>query len=94
MRVSSRSERVPTALIVTGSLMVVASGFEFTVRNASFLFIAGWSMTLLGFVLWAVPAINAYLRRKQRARLRAERYPREVPSGPRRTPPSRRYDRG
>lgn len=81
-------------LIAIGSLMVMASSFEFTIRNGPFLFIAGWSMALLGFVLWAVPSINSYIRRKQRIRARRDRMPTDGRSSVRRAPPARRYDRG
>jgi len=94
MKVTTRSERIPVVLIAFGSAMVMASSFEFTVRNASFLFIAGWSMALFGFVLWAVPAINSYIRRKQRSRMRLDRSPREGHPALRRSAPPRRYDHG
>jgi hypothetical protein len=51
-------------------------------------------MTLLGFVLWAVPCINSLIRRKQRSRARMERYPREGHPSARRPSGPRRYERG
>ncbi|MCU0799617.1 MAG: hypothetical protein MUC62_08100 [Candidatus Thermoplasmatota archaeon] len=90
MKVTTRSDRIPMVLIAFGSIMVVASSFDFTIRNASFLFIAGWSMTLFGFVLWAVPAINSYIRRRQRSRVRMERSSRDGhPAIRSRAPPRR-----
>lgn len=94
MKVTTRSERIPMVLIAFGSIMVIASSFDFTVRNASFLFIAGWSMALFGFVLWAVPAVNSYIKRKQRSRMRMERPTREGHPAIRRSPTQRRYDHG
>lgn len=94
MKVTTRTDRVPMVLIAFGSLMVIASSFDFTIRNGSFLFIAGWSMTLLGFVLWAVPSINSLIRRKQRSRARMERYSREGHPPARRPSGPRRYERG
>lgn len=94
MKVTTRSDRIPMVLISFGSIMVMVSSFDFTVRNESFLFIAGWSMTLFGFVLWAVPAINSYIKRKQRSRMRMERSTREGHPTIRRSSPPRRYDHG
>ncbi|MGA1822657.1 MAG: hypothetical protein ACMUIG_09020 [Thermoplasmatota archaeon] len=49
-----------------GALMSIASNFEFTERNVDLQFFMGILMMILGFLLWAIPEIGRYMRKKQR----------------------------
>ncbi len=66
MKVLVKSDRVPLVLMIMGSIMVMVSSLEYTVRNDGILFILGWALAVLGFLLWAVPATSAYVKRKSR----------------------------
>jgi hypothetical protein len=52
--------------------------------NRPLLFAAGWIIAGFGFVLWAVPALNKWIKKKERARARAYRDPNQEKDQPRR----------
>lgn len=73
MKVVAKSYMIPVMLIIMGALMSIASNFEFTTRNQDLQFFMGIIMMILGFLLWAIPEIGRYMRKKQRQAEKRER---------------------
>ena len=90
MKVVSKSQGVPISMIVIGGVMAIMSSMEFADQNNTTLFVAGWFLILFGILAWFIPELGRYLKKKQRARMRAYRQdPQEVQQGRRRAPPRR-----
>ncbi len=92
MKVMVKSDRVPMVLMIMGLGMSVISQYKSLIDdNRSTLFILGWMIALAGFLLWAIPAISKWAKKREKARRRAEGPMREdVSDQPRRYARSRR----
>ena len=68
-----KSYTFPIAIFVMGVVTVIASNMEVTDRNRDLELILGGILLCLGFLLWAVPELDRYLKRRDRTRQRADR---------------------
>ena len=84
MKVLVRSERVPVVLMVSGLAMATVSQMSFVEGNQDLLFGAGWVIGALGFLLWAIPSLMKYLKKREKLRRRAEMRQSEGPESGRR----------
>jgi hypothetical protein len=73
MKVLVKSERVPVVLMVMGLSMATVSQMSFVESNSTVLFLAGWVLAGLGFLLWAIPNYVKYLKKRERAMRKMER---------------------
>ncbi|HHD16564.1 MAG TPA: hypothetical protein ENK47_07630 [Euryarchaeota archaeon] len=70
MKVMVRSDKVPISLMLAGLSMATVSQMTFVKYNHELLFASGWMIAGLGFLLWAIPAFNKYMKKKEKARMR------------------------
>jgi hypothetical protein len=68
-----KSYSFPIALFVMGVVSVLVSNLEITSRNSDLELVLGGAMLCLGFLLWAVPEMDRYLKRRDRMRNRTGR---------------------
>mgnify|MGYP006285307579 CR=1 FL=1 len=74
MKVVYRTDKMPTVFIVSGLAMATVSQLSSIEEpNRPLLFAAGWIIAGFGFVLWAVPTLKKWIRKRERARTRAMR---------------------
>jgi hypothetical protein len=85
-----RKDTVPVVLIIMGLVMVTVSSMEWMARNEDLLFVAGGAIALLGFLLWAVPALDRYLKKQARKRDKVQRMAARSEEAPRSYPRTRR----
>jgi type IV secretory pathway TrbD component len=72
MKVIRKTENVPISLMVIGSAMAVASQSGGLIDdNRDILFIAGWILAGVGILVWAIPAILKYMKKKERERMKS-----------------------
>ena len=67
MKVLVKSDRIPIVLMVIGAAFVIVSSLSDHVADEEFkifLFPVGFSIMVLGFLLWAIPTYQKYLRKK------------------------------
>jgi hypothetical protein len=89
MKVLVKSDRIPIVLMVIGAAFVIVSSLSDHVADEEFkifLFPVGFSIMVLGFLLWAIPTYQKYLRKKAK---RARKSTRAMEEGDH----SRRYAR-
>ena len=72
MKVLVKSDRVPIVLMLIGAAFVIVSSLSDYAADEEFkvfLFPVGFSILVLGFLLWGIPTYLKYLRKKaKRAR--------------------------
>jgi hypothetical protein len=73
MKMFVKSYSFPIALFVMGVVTVIASNMEVTDRNRDLELVLGSVLLCLGFLLWAVPELDRYLKRRDRIKQRADR---------------------
>jgi uncharacterized membrane protein YidH (DUF202 family) len=73
MKMFVKSYAFPIAIFVMGVVAVIASNLEITERNQDLELILGGVLICVGFLLWAVPELDRYLKRKDRIRQRSGR---------------------
>ncbi len=74
MKVMVKSDRVPLALMLSGlGMAVVSQSGGMLDDNRGLLFLMGWLISGLGFLLWAIPSFNKYLKKREKARRKMER---------------------
>lgn len=79
MKVIRKTENLPIALMAIGAGMAVASQSGGLIDdNRNVLFIAGWILAGLGILVWAIPAMLKYQKKRERQRIKdAKRLPSE-----------------
>ena len=76
MKVIRKSDNIPISLMVIGTGMAVASQSGGLIDdNRNVLFIAGWLLAGLGILVWAIPAIIKFQKRKDRERMKTMKRP-------------------
>ena len=76
MKVLVKSDRVPIVLMVIGAAFVIVSSISDYVADEDFkviLFPVGFTILVLGFLLWGIPAYLKYLRKKAKRARKASR---------------------
>ena len=73
MKMYMQSYSFPIAVFVMGVVAIIASNLEITARNKDIEFILGCVLLCLGFLLWAVPELDRYRKRRERIRQRSSR---------------------
>jgi hypothetical protein len=73
MKMVVRSQTFPVAIFVVGAAAFIASNLDTTVRNQEYQIVLGGLLMALGFLLWAIPELDKWMKRKQRQRDRIER---------------------
>ena len=79
MKVIRKSENIPISLMAIGAGMTVASQSGGLIdANRDILFIAGWVFAGIGILVWAIPAILKFQKKKERERMKImKRAPKE-----------------
>ncbi len=74
MKVVYRTDKMPIVFIIAGLAMATISQLDiFRDVNRPLIFTAGWIIAGFGFVLWAVPALSKWMKKRERMRARAQR---------------------
>jgi hypothetical protein len=73
MKMFVKSYSFLIALFVMGVVTVIASNMEVTDRNRDLELVLGSVLLCIGFLLWAVPEMDRYLKRRDRMKQRADR---------------------
>ena len=91
MKVIRKSENIPISLMAIGAGMAVASQSGGLIDdNRDILFIAGWIFAGLGILIWAIPALLKFQKKRERERMKSmKRAPQEDDQGRRYARPRR-----
>ncbi|MEA3558430.1 MAG: hypothetical protein U9R75_04175 [Candidatus Thermoplasmatota archaeon] len=73
MKVMVKSDRVPIVLMIIGAAFMIAASLSTVIRNQDILFPMGCIIVILGFLLWLIPTIQKYLRKKNRVRAKIQK---------------------
>jgi hypothetical protein len=82
MKMFMQSYSFPIAVFVMGVAAVIASNLDATTRNQDLEFILGGVLLCMGFLLWAIPELDKYRKRRERIRQRAGRARAAEPNRP------------
>ena len=69
MKVMVKSDRVPIVLMLIGAAFVIVSSLSDYAADEefkTFLFPVGFTIMILGFLLWGIPTYLKYLKKKSR----------------------------